>query len=456
MLINKKKYNIAIFIFIIIFLLCGLITSMNGILVTRLKYIFNLNYFESTFIQFCFFLSYFITSLIFYIINYKLKNSINKIKYKNIITTGLIIALLGSLLFYYIANMQSYYAFLTALFILASGITLLQIGVNPYITLLGNPKTASGRLNLAQAFNSLGSTIGPLIGGNVLLNNQKNHKYILNIPQQIKKIYSTISIILILIIIIIININLPDKIKRQQIYNKNKLLINKYKHLKYGIIAIFMYVGAEVAIDSLMIVFLENCKMNITQNVASKFVSLYWGGSMIGRFFGSVFLSNLNKKIKSIIIFLLLVLSLYYSNLVTKYNIEIRNYFWLLIFINVIAFIYGKNIPQKTLSIFSIIIIILLLIGSLLKTTYAISCIIGIGLFNSIMFPTIFSLAIKNLNKDTPTGSSLLIMSIVGGALIPIIQGKIADLTNVQISYLTPILCYAYLLFYGLTGYKVR
>lgn len=448
----QKNNNIALFMLIIIFLLCGVITSMNDILSTKLKLIFRLNYFSSMFIQFCFFTAYFIISLLFYIISSKNEKIILKIGYKKIIILGLFVSFIGSFLFYPSSVINSYPCFLISLFILASGITLLQIGSNPYITLIGNPETASSRLSLTQAFNSLGSTIGPLIGGNIILN---EHTINDCRSDYIKIIYISFSVLLFIILCVIKTIYLPN-VKYETKNEKKQNLIKKYKNLKYGIIAIFMYVGAEVSIDSLIMIFLLNSGINISQKQASKILSLYWGGAMIGRFFGSVFLSNKNNRKKIIYITIIVILSLLYSYNIIKFNYEIMCYFWLLILLNIIAFIMGQNIPQRTLSIFSLFVILLLLIGSLSQNTIlSISFITGIGLFNSIMFPTIFSLAVKNLKNNTTNGSSLLIMAIVGGAIFPLIQGKIADvINNVQISYLAPIICYMYLFFYGIQGYK--
>lgn len=453
----EKNYYFSLIIFIIIFFSSGVITSMNDILIPKLKSIFNLSYFKSMLVQFCFFLAYFIISALYYLISINKKNLLLKIGYKNMIVIGLITSSIGGFLFYPATIFNTYIFFLGALFILASGITLLQIGVNPYITLLGNPETASSRLSLTQGFSSLGSTIGPLIGS-ILILNVSTISYKQNNQTGIDKMkipYIIISILLFLIAIIIKNTNLPN-INNSKNQNKNQNLIKKYRNLKYGIIAIFMYVGAEVSIDSLIIVFLSKIDNNINmlENKASQLLSLYWGGAMIGRFFGAIFLSKTNKKIKFSIILLILTIALYYSNKIINFNNQIKNYFWLIIIINIIAFFIGGKKSNKILSIFSLIVIILLLLGALSSPNLAIASIISIGLFNSIMFPTIFTLGVKDLKNDTQRGSSLLIMAIVGGAIMPLIQGKIADITNVQLSYLTPIICYLYIFFYGINGYK--
>lgn len=458
---GKNKYIIPLIIFTLLFFFCGFITSMNDVLIPKLKFYFNLNYFESMFIQFCFFIAYFIISMMYYILSIYYNNFLlNIIGHKNIIIIGLIISSIGSLFFYPASIFKSYPLFLFALFILAAGITLLQISVNPYVTQLGDSNTASGRLNLTQAFNSLGSTIAPLIGGKLILDNNYHDLHVKNVyilP------YLIVGIILVIIAIIVKKTYLPNIIQNKNynsLYNKNKkniYLITKYRHLKYGIIAIFMYVGGEVSINSLIIAFLLDINIvGISERYATQFLSFYWAGAMIGRFFGSIFLSNINKQNKLIGLIFILILSFLYSGMMVDFNLNIIKYFWGLIILNMIVFyILNTNIPQYILTAFSLFVIIFLLSGILSSSTIAMWSIIGIGLFNSIMFPTIFSLAIRDLYEDTSKGSSLLIMAIVGGAIIPLIQGKLADVVqNVQISYLIPIMCYSYLLFYGINGYK--
>lgn len=453
---KSKTYIFPLITLTILFFFCGFITSMNDVLIPKLKSSFRLNYFESMLVQFCFFLAYFIISFIYYILSLYRRNTIIKLGYKNIIIIGLIISCIGSLLFYPASNMHSYPSFLLALFILASGITLLQISANPYVTLLGTPENSSGRLSLTQAFNSLGSTVAPLIGGKLILDVSINHLDNNNISILP---YLIISLILFFIAIIINITKLPEIIydynnKKIKLYSEN--LIKKYRHLKYGVIAIFMYVGGEVSINSLIIAFLIDINIaGLSENHAAQFLSFYWAGTMIGRFFGAIFLSKMKNKNKLILLIIILIIGFFYSAIMVNLNINIIKYFWTLIIINMVTFYFiNKNISHNILSIFSILVITLLIIAISSSSIFAIWSIIGIGLFNSIMFPTIFSLAIRDLYNDTSKGSSLLIMAIVGGAIIPLVQGKLADITNVQFSYLIPIICYIYVFFYGINGYK--
>lgn len=447
----ETKSNIYIFpliILTVLFFFCGFITSLNDVLIPKLKLSFKLNYFDSMLVQFCFFFAYFVISLIYYLLSLSRKNLILKLGYKNIIIIGLLISSIGSLLFYPASNIHSYTFFLLALFILASGMTLLQISANPYVTLLGKPESSSSRLSLTQAFNSLGSTVAPLIGGKLILDINKVAN--LNIY-----LYLIISIILFILMFILNIIKLPTidyNIKNN--YDRN--LIQKYRHLKYGIIAIFMYVGGEVSINSLIIAFLIDINIaGLSEIYATQFLSFYWAGTMLGRFFGAIFLSNMKNQLKLIVLIIILMIGFSYSAIMVNFNLHIIKYFWTLIIINMCTFYFLNNaMPQKILSIFSLFVIMCLIIGISSSAIFAIWSIIGIGLFNSIMFPTIFSLAVKKLDNDTSKGSSLLIMAIVGGALIPLLQGKLADLINVQFSYCIPIICYIYILFYGINGYK--
>lgn len=452
---NSNKYLFPLATFTLLFFSCGLITSMNDVLIPKLKSSFDLNYFQSMLVQFCFFFAYFIVSAIYYLLSLTHGNLIMRIGYKNIIFIGLLTSATGSLLFYPACSLHSYPSFLAALFVLASGMTLLQIGANPYVTLLGSPETASGRLNLVQAFNSLGCTIAPLIGGKLILDVAANQ---LGKTETIEKTpYLIISLMLLLIALALKITQLPKMVHRDEkgVSTYNHILIKKYRHLKYGIIAIFMYVGGEVSIGSVIIIFLEDSGITeITYNQGAQFLSLYWGGAMIGRFFGAIFLSKMDKKTKFVLVLTVLTGAFYYSGAVTNFNPDVTQYFWVLIILNVGAFFIGANIPHRTLSVFSLFVIASLFIGALSSSTLATWAIIGIGLFNSIMFPSIFSLAVRDLHRDTPRGSSLLIMGIVGGAIIPLIQGKLADMTNVQLSFLAPVVCYVYLFFYGINGYK--
>ncbi|SFU37265.1 MFS transporter, FHS family, L-fucose permease [Pustulibacterium marinum] len=437
-----------------LFFMWGFITSMNDILIPKLKAVFNLNYTEAIFIQFTFFAAYFIISLIYYIISVTKGDPILKIGYKNAIVIGLILSAIGSLMFYPAAETLQYPLFLGAFFVLASGVTILQIGANPYASLLGKPETASSRLNLTQAFNALGTTLAPIVGSYLIFRTVAEDVG----ADAVKGPYIGIAITLVVLAVLIKLFKLPavggDD---DELVTDTNASIFRHKHLVLGMVGIFMYVGAEVTIGSFLVNFLaEDSIAGFTHDEASLYLSMYWGGAMVGRFFGSIFLADLTSKKRNLYLAVIGVLSLGYAYWVTNQELDLAIIFVGLVVLNLIAFYIGKNKANRTLAVFSGIIIIALLIAVFGTGHFAMWALITIGLYNSVMFPNIFTLAVKSLGKETSKASSLLVMAIVGGAIVPLIQGALADSVGVQVSYLLPIICYAYLMYYGIKGYEVK
>lgn len=450
------NYTMPLTIISSLFFIFGFITSMNDVLIPKFKGVFQLSYFQSTLIQFCFFLAYFIVSGIYYFLSLKKGDPILKMGYKNALIIGLLISSVGSFLFYPAANTSSYSLFLLALFILASGITMLQISANPYVTLLGKPETASGRLNLVQAFNSVGTTIAPLAGGLLILKTVSDEMSSSGI-ETVKAPYLIITLILLSLALIVKISRLPEiKYKEEVRENTGSNIFFKYRQLAYGMIGIFMYVGGEVGVGSFVVNFLGSEDIaGFPEDKAAHYLSFFWGGAMIGRFFGAVFLSGISGKKKMLYSSLIFIAVYFYlSQMVKSFDIVGIEYYWGLIFINLLAFIVGSKAPQRTLYIFSFMIIIALLVGIFGRSHWAMWSILGVGLFNSVMFPIIFSLGVRDIQKDTSQGSSLMIMAVVGGAILPPLQGMLADYAGIRLSFLVPIICYAYLVFYGLHGYK--
>jgi len=454
MIDNEKKqievtedYTIPFITLTSLFFMWGFITCMNDILIPHLKELFSLNYLESMLVQFCFFGAYFIGSLIYFITSYYKGDPINKIGYKNGMLLGLIISALGCFLFYPAAVYSVYGLFLSALFILGLGFTLLQITSNPYVSLLGSEKGASSRLNLSQAFNSLGTTIAPIIGGFLIFEFFSDNGILS--PEATKTPYAIFAIIFLFVGLIIYKIKLPTFKSEETEYRGLGAL--KFPQLKLGILAIFVYVGAEVAIGSFMINFLaqENI-MNIPESIGKNYLALYWGGAMIGRFLGSVSLHpkfSFAKKILlmigiAVFIFLLIlsIVDLSFAQIST---------FIIFIILNLIAFFIGKSAPARTLSVFALANVMLLLCAIFTDGSIAMWALLSIGLFNSIMWSNIFTLSITGLGRYTSQGSSLLIMAILGGALIPLLQGATADTIGIQHSFFIPVICYSYIVFYG-------
>ena len=449
---SEQNYTRSLITITALFFMWGFITCMNDILIPKLKAAYNLNYTEAIMIQFTFFTAYFIVSLIYFLISYFKEDPIQKIGYKNTIILGLITSGVGCLLFYPAAVANTYALFLGALFVLASGITLLQIGANPYVSLMGKPETASGRLNLTQAFNSLGTTVAPLIGSFLILEEVSES---MNSAEVVIGPYLGLASILFVLAILIKLSTLPEIEKEEGQKKTDNTSALKYKNLVYGIGAIFMYVGGEVAIGSFLVSFMADSNvMGFSETQAGQYLALYWGGAMVGRFFGALFLAGKQKN-RNVLILLILVLSFCFAWYATGYDIYLATVFLALVGANVLAFFVGANTASKTVSIFSFLIILSLLVASFGSGQIALWSVVGIGLYNSILFPTIFTLAINGLKESTSQGSSLLVMAIVGGAIVPLAQGILADSFGIQVSYLLPCLCYAYILFYGVSGSKL-
>jgi len=388
---TKNKY--ALYFLMSLFFMWGFITCLNDILIPHLKALFELTYLKTMLIQFSFFGAYFLMSL-------PSGWVLSKIGYQKGIVLGLLISGLGAFLFIPASIIISYPFFLFALFTLASGITLLQVSSNPYVAILGSKETASSRLNLTQALNSLGTTIAPTLGSILILSNNEN----ISSAEHASKVqgpYLVIALVLILIAVVFWMIKLPS-INFTKSTNKQGSAW-KYPHLVLGAVAIFLYVGAEVGIGSFLISFIVSIT-DLKEASAGIYVSYYWGGLMVGRFIGSYIL----KKIA--------------ANKIIAFN--------------------------------SIMIIILIIITIFTDGFIAIYSIILVGLFESIMFPSIFTLSISDLGEHTSQGSGILCMAIVGGAILPLVMGAMADSFGVQNSFIIAIFSYIYIFFYAIKGYK--
>ena len=470
---DNKGYRTAFIVMTALFFMWGFITCMNDILIPFLKKVFDLNYAQAMLVQFTFFGAYFIGSLIYFIISTTLGDPIYKIGYKRSIIIGLLLSALGCIMFYPAASLKIYGLFLAALFVLALGFTILQIAANPYIAILGPPEGASSRLNLSQGFNSFGTTIAPIIGGyfvfhffalygkplldtmgNVVMTDIKEPltAFSVQVP------YVFFSGIFLLLAVLIGFTKLP------RLTGDHDIEINagalRYRNLVLGFVAIFMYVGAEVSIGSLFINYAREL-LNFPEMTAKSFLAFYWGGAMIGRFLGAISLSNKaseSRKLKgmaltSIIGFFLIYLIVYLESSDGFPITDVLPFIGFLI-LNFLAFRLGKSLPARTLLIFALVNILLLISAMAFTGTFSLWFIIGIGLFNSIMWSNIFTLAIKDLGKYTSQASSILIMGILGGAILPLIQGSIADtIGGLHYSFFIPVLAYTFLAYYGWKGH---
>ena len=400
---GDNNYGFALTSLTTLFFMWGFITCLNDILIPHLKAVFDLTYVQAMLVQFCFFGAYFLMSIPSGLI-------VKKLGYKNGIVVGLLIAAVGCVLSYPAAQMHNYPVFLFALFVLASGITLLQVSANPYVSLLGPAKTASSRLTLTQAFNALGTTVAPSFGALLILGSASDA--FLTPAQNAESVqlpYLLLAAMLIVLAGVFAWLKLPDIMSEQKEAAEKSDTIEgsawQYRHLVLGAVGIFMYVGAEVAIGSFLVSFLaqENIA-GLKEHVAAHYITYYFGGAMVGRFIGAAVMQKLPAG--------------------------------------------------KVLGFNATMAIILVVIAMSTSGQLAMWSILLVGLFNSIMFPTIFSLALNGLGKHTAQGSGILCLAIVGGAIVPLLQGALADSVGVQLSYALPILCYLFIVFYGLSGSK--
>ncbi len=450
---KQGSYTSSLATLTMLFFMWGFITSVNDILIPFLRGVFELSHFEANLVQFAFFGAYFIVSLLYFILSLTIGDPIAKIGYKNGIIIGLLLSAIGCFLFYPSAQYHLFGFFLAALACIGFGLTLLQIAANPYVAMLGKPETASSRLNLAQGFNSFGTTIGPVIGGFLIFN------YFLTDANpganSVKTPYIIFGGLFLVLAVFIQFAHLPPFTGQDKIERKPVAL--KHSNLFWGMFAIFFYVGAEVSIGSNLIAFmsLDNIA-GFSEETGSKYVAFYWGGAMIGRFLGSISLSEMKASKKYPLMFLVGIVLFVIIFAITKTDFASVWYYLIFLVVNYFIFILGKSMPARTLAIFSLAAMVLLGIGLLTSGKIALWSVLAIGLFNSIMWSNIFTLAIEGLDKYTSQGSSLLVMCIVGGAILPLLQGLLADILGVQNSLIVPLIAYTYLIFYGLLGYKKK
>jgi FHS family L-fucose permease-like MFS transporter len=414
---GNESYTMTLAILTSLFFIWGFISCLNDILVPHLKSVFSLNYTQAMLVQFCFFGAYFVVSL-------PAHKLIKRIGYKLGLVTGLSITGCGCLIFYPAAGLQSYPVFLMALFVLASGITCLQVSANPYVANLGAAKTASSRLSLTQAFNSLGTTVAPFFGGMFILSAVTlgvEEIALLSLTEQaalktaqaqsVQVPYLILASILFCLASMFAFLKLPEikHIESKPVTsggNDTEISAWNTPHLMLGAVGIFVYVGAEVGIGSLLINFLgQESIAGLPESQAANYIAYYWGGAMVGRFIGALTMRYIAAN--------------------------------------------------KVLAFNAFMAMILLFITILSTGKLAMWAILAVGLCNSIMFPTIFTLAVNGLGHATSQGSGILCLAIVGGAFIPLTQGMLADTLGIQLSFVLPVLCYFYIAFYGLKGSQI-
>jgi len=406
---GANNYQFALIALTSLFFMWGFITCLNDILIPHLKNVFSLNYTQSMLIQLCFFGAYFIVSL-------PAGALVKRISYKWGIVVGLLIAAIGCALFIPAAAYRVYGLFLGALFILASGVTVLQVAANPYVTELGAPETAASRLTLTQAFNALGTTIAPLFGAFLILSaatgditsatGEQLEAMRLAEADAVRFTYILLAIALLILSAIFAALKLPQ-IREEEVASEGTERASawSYRHLVLGAIGIFVYVGGEVSIGSFLVNYLaEPTIANLPESEAAHYVAYFWGGAMVGRFIGAYAMRYIDDG--------------------------------------------------KALAFNAILAAVLLLVTVFAGGKLAMWAVLAVGLFNSIMFPTIFSLALKGLGRHTSQGSGILCLAIVGGAILPVVMGGLADTIGIHMAFLMPVLCYIYIFYYGIKGHK--
>jgi FHS family L-fucose permease-like MFS transporter len=394
-----------------LFFTWGFITVINNTLLPHLRSVFDLNYTQTTLIESVWFIAYFVASI-------PSARLIERIGYKKSMVVGLAIMAAGSLMMIPAARLPSYPVTLFALFVIACGIALLQVAANPYVAVVGSPQTASSRLNLVQAFNSLGTTFAPLFGGYLILGRSNSgtleaghvltQAERLADAQAVQLPYLIVAAVLVVLAVVIARFPLPEmkssgtsRVSKEQ---RTQHSLWRHRNLVFGIPAIFIYLIAEIGVANLFINFVSQPEIgNVNHETASHYLFVLWGGMMVGRFIGSALMRTVSAE-------------------------------------RVLA---GASIGAA----------IVMLVATFTTGHVAMWALISVGLFHSVMFPTIFTLGIKGLGPLTEEGAGLLIMAIAGGALV-VVQGWLADIYGLQMSFLLTALCEMYVLFYAMWGSK--
>jgi MFS transporter, FHS family, L-fucose permease len=393
---ERKSYVVPLMLMVSLYFGIGFITAMNDILVPHFKDLFHLTNVKALLVQFCFFGAYFVMSV-------PSGKIVGRIGYKSGIVVALAVMGLGLLLFLPASVIIFYPLFLFALFVVGSGLALLQVAINPYVGALGAPETAASRLNLAGFFNSIATTIAPRVGAALIF--IAAGATAAQLAHSVRMPYAILAVCAFAMAVITAFVSLPDLVEKSGDKTTSDGSAWRFSHLRLGALAIFFYVGAEVAIGSIMITFLGQPSMGgLTHEMAAKYVSLYWLGAMSGRFIG----------------------------------------FFALRWIR----------AQRALAFVSLIGCVLIGTTVLTHGHVAMWATVACGLCNSVMWPCIFPLSLAGLGKFTSQGSGILVTMVVGGAVIPEIQGFLADSFGYQRSFVIVLLCYAYLLYFALKGHR--
>ena len=413
--LTDKKYWLPFILVTSLFFLWAIGVNLNDVLIPHFKKAFGLTDFQSSFIQVAFFGGYFLGAL-------PAGWLMEKLGYKGGILAGLLICATGALLFVPASMIGAYGFFLLALFVMSSGQSFLEVGANPYVTVLGPSESSERRLNFAQSFNAVGAVITPALGAMFILSGieytpvqlaamspQQLAMYRAQEAGMVRIPYVVITAIFLLMAGLIYLAHLPEVATDERSGERSGNTLQRllaHPHLIKGVIAQFFYVGAQVGVASFVIRFVKHTMPDTPEKMAARFLIAHQIGFMIGRFAGSAIM---------------------------------------------------KRVPAaRLLSIFGMGALVCVVVGITTSGLSSVIAIVLVGFFNSIMFPTIFALSLKNLGPLTKRGSSLLVMSIIGGALIPAAMGRISDASNIQLAFIVPLICYLYVIYFATIGYKPK
>ena len=455
---NKKNFTVGMTTFGAIFFIFGFATTFIITMTAPVKAIFGLSEFAAQLLSSAFFITYPIMSI-------PTGKLINKIGYKWTVILGLLLMGIGSIAFVPAAKAQILELFFIATFVLATGVVFLQVAANPYVTALGPESSASSRLNLTQALNSVATMVAPWLIAVVIFKGlnlpaiasaAEEQAYGLAVADRIPFPFIMMAFIVIAVAVILFTIKLPP-IASDKKEGEKKSIWN-YPHVLLGAFGIFAYVGAEVGNAGLLVNYIRSASDSINAEMASTYAAIYWGGAMVGRFFGSIMFSGMKNGPKKLAYIAgILVLAFVSGSFVTDWNWNIGLIFTGIALVNFLFMQIGRGKAARTLAIFALVAAALGIITTFTTGSVALWTVVSIGLFNSIMFPNIFSLAVRGLDgKEMASASGLINALILGGAIIPPIMGSIADNFGYSWAFIVPALCYLYIFFYAVKGHAIR
>jgi len=458
--INPVEYK-ALSTLITVFFFWGFVAASNDILIPVFKKEFDLTQAQSQLVSLAFYIAYTVGAILYQIISYLIKTDlVNRLGYKNSLVMGLVISAIGTLLFYPAANSGSFELMLSGLFVVGLGFSLQQTVANPLAIALGPSKSGSQRLTLAGGINNFGTTIGPLIVSFAIFGTASSSDSTMNI-ESVKIPYLILGVAFLLVAVLLKISRIPDRPQADvgsihQDQNERGSAL-KYPQLLMGMIAIFLYVGVEVATASNLPDYMEK-ELGFEPSQIAPYISLYWASLMIGRWTGAIQAFSFQDQMARILKFVVPYLAFgvfILVNIIAGHDIGSFLIYAPVIIVLIISDILTKGNPARMLFLFSILAILALFIGMFAGGKLGVFALISVGLFCSTLWPCIFALAIKGLGKNTSQGSSFLIMMIMGGGILSWLQGLLADAITVNYSYIIGVLCFTYLAFYAIHVRKI-